>query len=191
MPTEHQNELFKEFERKKGGFEKIVDRIGEKRKKLYLNLPLENVVFAAIIVTMCIVTAFALGVERGKREAGARENISSREKSLPASENTDSIELGPIEVGKTGNKDDAAGEVAEPSKSPDTERYVIQLISYKEIRRAMREKKYLARSNVVASIVKSGNWYQVCAGGYKNIKEAKTALDEFKKKYKGCFIRNK
>jgi hypothetical protein len=67
MATEHQSELFKEFERKKGGIEKIADKITEKRKRLYVTMSLENMVFGLIVIIMCAITAFALGVERGKR----------------------------------------------------------------------------------------------------------------------------
>ena len=67
MSTEYQEELFKEFGKQKGNFEKIADKITEKRKKLYVHAALENVIFAAIIVIMCVVVSFALGVEKGKR----------------------------------------------------------------------------------------------------------------------------
>ena len=73
MASEHQDELFKEFSKKKTGLEKIADKITEKRKRLYITVPLENIVFTSIVVIMFVVAAFAFGVERGKRFLPAME----------------------------------------------------------------------------------------------------------------------
>lgn len=67
MSGEYQEELFDEFKKEKGRFKKIADKIIRKQPKFYIHLPMENIVFAAIIGIMCMVVAFALGVERGKR----------------------------------------------------------------------------------------------------------------------------
>ena len=162
MPTERQDELFKEFEKKKSGIERIADKITEKRKRLYVNVPLENVVFAIIVVVICVITVFALGVERGKRLAP------------PVAQ--EEIELEPIEVVKVPVEEN---------------HYAIQLISYKKEKPALREEGRLLNKKIDAFIIKTGGWYQVCAGDYKSVKDAKAALKEFKKDYKSCFIRKK
>jgi cell division protein FtsN len=69
-------------------------------------------------------------------------------------------------------------------------KYAIQLISYKKEGPALKEKDGLSGKKIGAFIVKSEGWYQVCAGSYNDIDEAKKALGEFKKKYEGCFIKN-
>ena len=186
MSNEYQKELFEEYKQERGKFEKIVDKINIKRKKLYLHAPLENVVFAVIIIIMCVIVAFALGVERGKRliSESDREEI---EVSIPV-QSVPQIELSPIEVGKPKKE--------EPAKAPSvtkvtnaTKRYTIQVISYKQRNLAEAEKNKLLNNNVNAYIIPSGNWYQVCAGGYDTIEKAKAALIKIEKKYKGSFIR--
>lgn len=177
MASEHQNELFREFEKKRGGIEIVRDKIIEKRKKLYLNIPLENAVFGAIVIMMCVVTAFALGVERGKRlnvkSAPAKDTIEIEDQVK------EPVQLVPIEI-------------AESPKKPVLKimRYTVQLISYKKKKRAEKEIQKLGSQNVQAFITTSGNWYQVCAGSYNDIKEAKEALGNYKVNYKGCFVKN-
>ncbi|MEE9499992.1 MAG: SPOR domain-containing protein [Candidatus Omnitrophota bacterium] len=175
MPAEYQEELFEEFKKEKGKFRKIADKITQRQPKRYIHVSLENIVFAAIIGIMCIVVAFALGVERGKRftvAAGmARKKAPVFEKETPVSE--------PEAV--TRDRDASDKETA----------FVIQLISYKQKRRAESEKKRLLDKKIDAFIMPSGRWHQVCAGGYSDISEARKALEGFKKDYKGSFIRGR
>ena len=186
MSNEYQKELFEEYKQEKSKFEKIVDKINVKRKKLYLHAPLENAVFAVIITIMCVIVAFALGVERGKRlivkSVDEEIEVSTPVQSVPQ------IELGPIEVGKPKEE--------EPAKAPNAtdvtnaaKRYTIQVISYKQKNLAEAEKNKLLNKNVNAYIIPSGSWYQVCAGGYDTVEKAKEALIKIEKDYKGSFIR--
>ena len=69
--------------------------------------------------------------------------------------------------------------------------YTIQLISYKKEELAEAERLRLSQKEINAFVVLSGNWYQVCAGNYRNVSEAKKALEKFAKEYKGCFIRKR
>ena len=183
MSNEYQKELFEEFKQERGKFEKIVDKINTKRKKLYIHAPLENAVFAVIIAIMCIIVAFALGVERGKRLVSLeeREVNAAFEEVVTAPQ----IELSPIEVGKPKAKEPTLA----PKAASVPRRYTIQLISYKQKSIAEAEKNKLLNRNVNAYIIPSGNWYQVCAGGYDTTEKAKAALLKFEKEYKGSFIR--
>ncbi|NQU95847.1 MAG: SPOR domain-containing protein [Candidatus Omnitrophica bacterium] len=183
MSNEYQKELFDEFKQGKGKFEKIVDKINVKRKKLYIHAPLENAVFTVIIVVMCIIVAFALGVERGKRFT----SLETREESAVFKEavTTPQIKLSPIEIGKPEAKEP----VTAPKAASAPGLYTIQLISYKQESIAEAEKNKLLNKNVNAYIIRSGNWYQVCAGGYGTMEKAKAALLELEKEYKGSFIR--
>jgi len=175
MPDEYQEELFEEFKKEKGKFKKIADKITQRQPKLYIHLSLENIVFAAIIGIMCMVVAFALGVERGKQlappAAAARKEavVARKEAVLP--------------------EDEKPAMKKEPSDTGGA--FVIQLISYAKKRPAEIEKKKLLDKGIDAFIIPSGKWYQVCAGGYRNTEEARKTLEGFKKDYKGCFIRKK
>lgn len=201
MSTERQNELFGEFVREKGGFEKIAEKMTEKRKSLYATVPVENIVFAVIIAIMVIVTAFALGVERGKRlartETQEAPKISKNEIKLSE------IQVAPVEASRpiaraesnlSGDMNSSEKSYAPakhvPAAKPDKARYTIQLISYKQKHLALREKSRLATEKMDAFLIKAGDWYQVCTGNYSDMKQAKIALEGFKGAYGGCFIRN-
>jgi len=218
MTTEHQNELFREYEKKRGGIEKIAEKITEKRKRLFVTVALENMVFGAIVVIMCIVTAFALGVERGKRLEQARAPETKESPGTLAAKPR--VKLEPIKISKastepavippkkkekkaarpviektigtTAQKEEVNNKVAQRvEKEPVAGmRYTVQLISYKQESLAVKEKNKLLKKKIDAFIAKSGKWYQVCVGKYKDMREASEGLKKFQRKYRGCFIRN-
>jgi len=171
MTGEYQKELFEEFQKEKGKFKKIADKVTGRQHKLYLHVSLENVVFISIIVIMCIIVAFALGVERGRRLA---EGV-TREPVPQASKAPESLTK-PIKA--------SAGEMKEAKKV-----YTIQLISYKTEKRALTEQSALREKKIDTFIVLSGKWHQVCTGGYEVTKDARKAMEAFKNDYKGCFVR--
>jgi len=67
----------------------------------------------------------------------------------------------------------------------------VQLISYKDKAKAEKEAAHLASEGYGAFIMPSGEWFQVCAGGYETFGGAEAAKKNFEKKYKGCFVRKK
>ncbi|MBN1354040.1 MAG: SPOR domain-containing protein [Candidatus Omnitrophica bacterium] len=198
MPTDHQEEFFEEFTKEKGKLEKIADKIAQRRKP-YAYLPFENIIFAVIVVIMCAIVSFALGVERGKRLATASY---AKSKSSPKVEvGAAKIQLGTIEI---GHESDAAvpaqASVSEPApkeektdvsvgREPKEAMYAIQLISYRKRDIAEREERRLANNGIKTFILTSGKWHQLCAGNYKNMEEAKAAMQKFKTEFKDCFIR--
>jgi hypothetical protein len=184
MAAEHQKELFEEFKKEKRKIDKIADKI-KHRKKLYLHVPVENMVFVAIVVIMCAVVAFALGVERGKRYAGIRTAPESEP--LGAKALMQPIELESIEVSTLTKKRPAVTE----RDVTEGIAYTIQLISYRKKEYAENEREKLLKKGIDAFIVSSGNWHQVCAGVYDNIQDAKEAQSELSENYKGCFIRRR
>ena len=175
MPAEYQKELFEEFKKEKGKFRKIADKIAQRQPKFYIHISLENIVFVAIIGIMCMVVAFALGVEHGKRfTVPARM---TQKEDLVFEEET------PVSEPEAVTRDTGV---------PEEEiAFVIQLISYTQKGRAESEKKRLLDKKIDAFIMPSGRWHQVCAGGYSDISEARKALEGFKKDYKGSFIRGR
>jgi len=174
VADEYQKELFEEFGKEKGKLKRIAEKIGERRHRLYLQISPENAVFAAIVVLMCVIVAFALGVERGKRltpQSRARRVEKSAPKKKPEAKKEP--------------------EVKTPAPPVKAGIYAIQLISYKKKQLAEKEKRDLSGKNIEAFIVPSGEWFQVCAGSYADIESARKALEKFSKDYKGCFIRKK
>ncbi len=168
MADEYQKELFEEFGKEKGKLKRMTEKIVRRQNRLYLRISPENAVFAAIIIIMCIIVSFALGVERGKSLAPS-VIIAPEKKIEPKRE----------------------PEIKPPSIEVPEGIYTIQLISYKKKAPAEKEKRKLTKKGIEAFIIASGEWFQVCAGSYTDTKKAGKALDEFSKKYKGCFIRKK
>jgi len=205
MVDEYQKELFEEFKKEKGKIEKLANKISKRRKSTVIAISLDNIIFAVIIVILCIIVAFAFGVEKGKRiRPGFETALTPKgpelemEKEAPlltsAALSRDKIVLPGIEVGKeeTGPKEKLPTSLeGERSKVTPLEEmpYTIQVVSFKERRLAENEVKKLAKKNIKGFIVPSGNWYQVCAGRYKNMKDAKSALNKLASDYKGCFVR--
>ncbi len=181
MTEQRQSELFEEFKKEKGKFEQFASKITGKQQKLYVSQPLENVIFASIIVMLSIVVSFALGVERGK-------NINREGREVVEAPPEETITLAAIEVtGPEAKPPQTRAPV--PEKNNVKARYTIQLVSYKSPDQAEKEKNKLLNKNIDAFIMPSGNWYQICAGGYKDMDEAKSALKKFKLDYKDSFIR--
>jgi len=176
MSGEYQKEFFNEFQREKGKIETIARRITKRQKKLYLNIPLENIVFTAIIVLLFVIVSFALGVERGRKL-----NIKQT-----ASIETESVL--PEKKFLSEKKELPAEEKPVVNKVLD-KRYTVQLVSFRKEKVAEEEKAKLLKKGIDAFVVRSGSWYQLCAGGYPNMKEAEKAKEQFVKDYKGCFIK--
>jgi len=181
MANEYQKELFEEFGKQKGKLKRITEKIGHSQHKFYLHISPENAVLGAIIAVMCIILAFATGVERGKKlapPAGAArrsEKVAPAKKSAPAK--TPAVKKEP--------------EAKVPAAKTPAGIYAIQIISYKQKQPAEKKKRELTDKNIDAFIIRSGEWFQVCAGSYADIGDAKAALEGFAKDYKGCFIRRK
>ena len=183
MNEEYQKEFFEDLKSKKGNIEKIANKIAKRQPKLYLNMPLENIVFAFIIVIMAVIVAFALGVERGK-------NTSKNTKAVAKIIDTDKPEVKVEEKIETAPQEKIEVPVEVVAEKEEVAKpYTVQLISYKDGKLANREKDQLVKKGIDAFIVRSGNWYQLRAGNYKNVEEAKKAQDKFNDTYKGCIIK--
>jgi hypothetical protein len=171
MPEEYQKELFQEFNKEKSRFEKLTGRISQRRKRLYLNVPLENLIVVVIVLIMSVIVAFAIGVERGKRigaglpQAAPKAPAVHRTAQRPAPQ-TEKIELAPITIDKRAEEKTVP---ATRNVRSELRPYTIQLVSYKEKGLADKEKARLLKKNVEAFVVASGKWYQVMAGRYKTM----------------------
>ena len=181
MPDQYQRELFGEFKKEKGNIRRIADKMTRGQHKLSINAPLENIVLAAIVVMMCIIAAFALGVERGKRFAP---------KTAKPAVKTEAAERQP-ESAKPKPVGEAKPVPAEKREAEKNLSYTIQLVAYGRMGLAEGEKQKLLSKNVCAFIIHSGNLYHVCAGNYASVAEAKKDLEKFGKRYKGCFVRKR
>ena len=197
MFDESQKELFEEFKKEKGKIERIADTIARKRKKTYLSFSLENLVFILIVFMLALIVAFALGVERGKKIGQDIEPVVLESVYVSGEYDTVSSEgyLKPPELGIEAPLPETFELPLEPSVPekkealPKERLYTIQVISYKQKDLAEKEVRKLSAGKVEAFVIPSGNWYQVCAGRYRNTDEAKKELLALAKEYNGSFVR--
>ena len=179
MAGEYQKELFGEFEKEKGKIERIAERITRARRRPYIHMPAENAIFAVIVVVMCVVVAFALGVEKGKRIAAPKKTESGKTVR---------------EAGPEAQREEIAVKdenVKKAAREEINRLYTVQLISYRRKAPALRERDRLRAGGHEVFIIESGNWFQVCAGSYGTAGDARVAQKDFLKEYKGCFVRKK
>ena len=174
--AEYQKELFQEYNRRRTSLEKIRDKI-TRRRRMYIHVPLENIVFITIVGIMCVIVAFAFGVERGKRLAKIVTAFNDEDISLPE------IEI-KLEAVKHEEREKESASIADKP-------YTVQLISFKDERRAIEERDGLLAEGIDAFLIPSGNWYQVCAGYFDSMNDANSKLKSFSERYVGCFIRRR
>ena len=195
-----QHELFEEFEapkRKKAAIRGILPK-----NYMLVNVTYEQLVSAAIAVIMLMVFLFSLGVERGKRMITAERIIQPQRQAEAKKE----------EPLKNAALDEQAGEAAseakktqvplqpavvkeipagEEKKTASGELYTIQLIAHKSKKSSQEEMTRLEKKGHKPFIIVGGGYFQVCVGEYKDANEAKKDLSEFKKGFKGCFVRKR
>ena len=181
MTDESQKEFFEEFKSEERGLKRIAGRIAQRKKSSHIYLSIENTVFITIVILMALVISFALGVEKGKRHVVA---VPEEIEPAPAPILKDAPEPEPKRVAPA-TPAAAPQEVAKEAAVI----YMVQLISYKEKRKAEKEIRTLSGKRIEAVIAPSGEWFQVCAGRYENFDKAEKAKKEFEKTYKGCFVR--
>ena len=179
MTDESQKEFFEEFKSEERGLKRIAGRIAQRKKSSHIYLSIENTVFITIVILMALVISFALGVEKGKRHVTVEE-ITPAPEPLP--------QAAPDPEPKRETMAVPATEDAEVAEEPAAI-YAVQLISYKEKRKAEKEMRVLFGKRIEAIIIPSGEWFQVCAVRYESFDEAEKAKKEFEKTYKGCFVR--
>ncbi|NQT22621.1 MAG: SPOR domain-containing protein [Candidatus Omnitrophica bacterium] len=181
MKSEYQGELFKEFTRKESSLKKLSQKMLPKRRPHILQVPIEQVISAAILVIVGLIVCFALGVEKGKREV---ISVLKNER-IKAIETIETIRASQTEVVET--EESVIVQPAVKEEKP----YTIQLISYKGKRAAEEKAAKLKTEGIEAFLIYNDKWYQVCSGSYANKEEAEKDLKKLSKKHKGCFLRNK
>lgn len=184
MTRDCQGELFEEFSKKEPRLKHLARSILPRRRSRIVQMSLEKVGILAIFVILGFIMFFALGVEIGKKQKGGETNRKilsvSKETSVePLSKGADTDIPEETSVEATGD--------FEAAKKP----YTIQVISYSDKKKAMDKVKELEANGKQASIIQSKQWFQVCSGAYKNKEDAAYDLEQFSKKYKGCFLRNR
>lgn len=151
--------------------------------------PTQLCIKAACLLIITIVS-FGLGVERGK--VVSKKKVSTRflaAKKTPAIIKEISLKEEKIQKPTQKNK---KLEKKEKTDRIQTSSYIIQVASYKKnssyIDRELAKLKKNGYKTITISS-SSGEYMGICAGKYRNKKEAQKYLRSLQRTYKDCFIR--
>ncbi len=153
--------------------------VGE--EKIVLKVSYEKIVLASIFFVLILTLVFSLGVERGRalRQSKAEQEIISVVEVFQKKESQlkkEDINSAPIEKIKETNLKNKF--------------YTIQVVAYKNLSRALKERKKIEKRGLQAFILKKKKgWLSVCAGSFSDISLAKKQLLVLRKTYSDCFIK--
>lgn len=162
----------------------------------------EKIVILIIVFILTAATSFTFGVEHGKKAASLKtkdmllEIVNTAPQGAAAQEQKERLKnngetqkksilanlplTAPVEL-NIRNKTEQTSE--------KTNRYTIQLASYKNNTTAKKEAQRLKNNGHAALIMPKGNYIILCVGNFNNKEIAKTKLSEFKKTYHDGMIR--
>jgi cell division septation protein DedD len=160
-----------------------------------ISVSLDTLIVIIIGVLMVNLTAFVLGIEKGKviaksesskviaiePDSNAAEPLLQKKITVvpaAAEEEQKTIEINPAEE-KT---------VAENSANPSAG-YIIQLVTYSSDSFAHSEVDRLSAQGLDGHVLKSGEYYIVYAGTYNSKIKANEKLASYKQRYKDCYVR--
>lgn len=154
----------------------------------------EKGIVLIIVFLFTTITAFCLGVERGKRIASnntvvfdlARKNISSETNKITT--NTAPSVSTAANLNET-SKPTIPSDAKDAGKEKIEPVYIIQLASFNTHTAAQREAESLKRKGLQPLIMKKGKYIVLCVGNYKDKQSAYLVLSKLKKQYQDCFIR--
>ena len=184
MTNEYQRELFEEFKKEEPALKKLAKKVLPQKRPHIIQIPLEGGIVSAILVLLLLIIAFAIGVETGKKqEAVAKQEVIDI--AAKVEESSEKVVL---------YKEEQVREpevVEKVEEEPIDRPYTIQLIAYKDKRRARAKVKDLEAKGDKATIIERKGWFQICVGSYLNKQEAEKDLRRLSSIYNGCFLREK
>lgn len=159
-----------------------------------------------VVIVISMVTAFSIGVERGKRKiaAQAHRRVPLQETAVPLVEQEDSVKepipvaepVVPLKTEVTAPVIQASLEVVpltEPQKSEvekiQEKQYTVQVASFKKEKYAQEEAEGLKQSGYEIFVLPKGKYSIVCVGKFAQKDQAKEISNRLRKKYKDCLIR--
>jgi cell division protein FtsN len=166
----------------------------------------EKTILILIGIVAVGVLSFSLGVEKGKRMARREavvDNYSGGAAIKPAPpqptvQPVQRIETQPAQVAVNTAPRPAAvaaniaapAQPAQPLKlSGQIGNFTIQVASYKSKKSADMQAQEFKKKGVTAMVLPKGEYLILCVGRFPSQDEARIALKELQKTYKGCYIR--
>ncbi|MDD5655004.1 MAG: SPOR domain-containing protein [Candidatus Omnitrophica bacterium] len=167
----------------------------------------EKTILILIGILAVGVLSFSLGVEKGKRIA-RRDAIKdsytgspvSVKPAQPAVQPVRRIEIQPAQaavntaprtvLAARAVPQARAAVATKPLKlSGQTGSFTIQVASYKSKKSADTQAQVFKKKGITAMVLTKGEYLVLCVGRFPSQDEARAALKELQKQYKGCYIR--
>ncbi len=151
-----------------------------------ISVSLEQVFVTLIVLTILFVLVFMMGVLRGRTlkqqmegaapatavirpPVGAQTPASLKEQNV--------VRIAPAAPVETP--------LANTAKKP----YTIQLVTYRNEDRALKEIADLRARGLQPNLIRRSGYFEICVGQYADRKEAQKDLRTLANRYKGCYLR--
>jgi hypothetical protein len=151
------------------------------KEKIIIKISYEGIVFVVIGFILILSLVFSLGVERGKSQ-----KIIKLQPQPPAEVKTPEKK----ETQLQGKKAGSTKIIKTKGKTLKNEFYTIQVVAYKNLTLAFKEKEKIKKLGLTPFIIKGKKGYfLVGAGNFDDLSKAKEKLMSLKKIYGDCFIK--
>ncbi len=193
-----QRELFKDLTAEE---QKIIEPISVNEtqpsffEKMRIVITLDKIILWMLINITTIVFVYSFGVERGVKSTKNQALSIKEEPTIVTEAKTES----PAELSSAAKAVESR-KVQEEEKSQDNgvekieKFFTIQLVTYRQEKKAKQEIERLAQKGHKAFVIPSGKFYQVCVDTFAQKREALQKLvelkaDGFQKMYQGAYVR--
>lgn len=181
MAREQQREFFSEFEAQEPRLKNMARKVLPRHRWRIVSVSFENILLTVIFFIFGIIIAFVFGFEMGKGQ-GEPKISSAVTEAIPVSAPADMTAADDA----AAEKEDTGGRSVHSGDG-----YTIQLISYRDKRKAEDKTRSLNAAGDAAHIISTKKWHQVCVGSYVTRDEALEDLVRFSSTYKDCYLRRK
>ncbi len=165
--------------------------------KSAISVSLDTLIVIIIGVLMVNLSAFVLGIEKGKTIA--KNDVNKCVAVQPAGNAAVPMKqkksiIGPAAIKQNARKENPEIKAIEQKQIVKkvvipASGYIIQLVTYSSDSPAHKEVSRLNDIGLAGHVIKSGEYYIVYAGTYNSKITAKEKLAGFKQRYKDCFVR--
>ncbi|MFH1063234.1 MAG: SPOR domain-containing protein [Candidatus Omnitrophota bacterium] len=167
--------------------------------KSAISVSLDTLIVIIIGVMMVNLTAFVLGIEKGKLIAAKNEQTKTivlepvGNAAVPSKQKKKLIVPAVIEPEKNIEINTEINTIEEKQIVKNIEHpadgYIIQLVTYSSDSNANSEVDRLNAQGLQGHVLKSGEYYIVYSGMYNSKIKANEKVTSFKQRYKDCFVR--
>lgn len=160
--------------------------------KSAISISCDTLIVCIIGFLMIVLTSFVLGIEKGKVIAKTAP-VKKYDKTVQDKQNRAAGDIKTKKVSSKKQINDTLEKNNATEKELDFEKtnsgYIIQLVTYTNNDYANKELEKLKAKGHCGSVLRSGKYFVVYSGMYDTKSTAIKDLNNFKRRYKDCFVR--